>query len=311
MNAHLLPFPYNQSVNKSRLSTVYARLAAILYRIHQLTSPSPLILPSQSASVTIVCISDTHNATPSVPNGDVLIHAGDLTQHGTFAELQAQLDWLQSLPHAHKIVVAGNHDVLLDEAFAEKFPHRAVGTDGKTNSDLDWGDIIYLENSLTLPTHGGRELKVFGSPQTPELGVWAFQYPAIRDVWTDRIPEETEVVVVHGPPVLHGDVDKKGDGYLLRELRRVKPRLVVCGHVHDGHGESVLVHDDIESLAEEIGLGWRGFASLMQMLLLILCSWLRMLLGIRAKSKVTRIINAAVAPSEKHKRQKSAIVVQI
>jgi predicted phosphodiesterase len=34
-----------------------------------------------------VCISDTHNATIKLPKGDVLIHAGDLTNQGSFSEV--------------------------------------------------------------------------------------------------------------------------------------------------------------------------------------------------------------------------------
>lgn len=37
--------------------------------------------------VRFVCISDTHNQTLRLPKGDVLIHAGDLTNQGTFSEV--------------------------------------------------------------------------------------------------------------------------------------------------------------------------------------------------------------------------------
>ena len=64
-----------------------------------------------SYPIRVVCLSDTHDQVPSeVPDGDLLIHAGDLTNPGTAASIQKQLDWLASLPHPHKIVVAGNHD---------------------------------------------------------------------------------------------------------------------------------------------------------------------------------------------------------
>jgi hypothetical protein len=35
----------------------------------------------------IVCISDTHNSTVKLPKGDVLIHAGDLTNQGSYSEV--------------------------------------------------------------------------------------------------------------------------------------------------------------------------------------------------------------------------------
>jgi len=45
-----------------------------------------------------------------VPDGDVLVHAGDLCRAGTLDELAGTAAWLAALPHRHKIVVAGNHD---------------------------------------------------------------------------------------------------------------------------------------------------------------------------------------------------------
>jgi hypothetical protein len=60
----------------------------------------------------IVVISDTHSRHRHlvVPAGDILVHAGDLTARGTLEELQAFDQWLGTLPHAHKLVIAGNHD---------------------------------------------------------------------------------------------------------------------------------------------------------------------------------------------------------
>lgn len=61
--------------------------------------------------IRIVCVSDTHNLQPELPDGDILLHAGDLTVHGTFDEIQAQLTWLDGQSHRFKIVIAGNdHD---------------------------------------------------------------------------------------------------------------------------------------------------------------------------------------------------------
>lgn len=41
----------------------------------------------QQRRVRFVCISDTHNQTLRLPKGDVLVHAGDLTNQGTFSEV--------------------------------------------------------------------------------------------------------------------------------------------------------------------------------------------------------------------------------
>ena len=57
----------------------------------------------------LICISDTHNddCRSHVPDGDILLHAGDMTDFGTLEEFQAAVDWIISLPHPVKVVVAG------------------------------------------------------------------------------------------------------------------------------------------------------------------------------------------------------------
>lgn len=42
----------------------------------------------------IVCISDTHNCTVKLPKGDVLIHAGDLTNQGSHTEVRVPISVL-------------------------------------------------------------------------------------------------------------------------------------------------------------------------------------------------------------------------
>lgn len=308
MNSHLLPYPYNQT---RRSILRYDGLAKFLYDVYLQSQRSIVSTSNTTNPLRVVCISDTHNSTFDIPNGDILIHAGDLTQHGSFDEIQAQLKWLSSLPHPHKVMIAGNHDLLLDSSFTTRFPIRVSGSEPPI-SNFNWDDIIYLQNdSVVLDFPNGRKLKVYGSPETPEYGLWAFQYPAIRDVWTLQIPEDADVVVTHGPPALHCDVKKKGDGYLLRELRRVKPQLVVFSHVHDGYGEGRLFHDGVQSAAEDIALQrGSGLLTILRMSLYILVSWLRVLLGL-SQADTTRLVNAAVAPGANERSRKEPIVFEI
>ena len=54
-----------------------------------------------------MCISDTHSQVPSpafsVPHGDILIHAGDMTQWGEVPKVREFNDWIATLPHKHKV----------------------------------------------------------------------------------------------------------------------------------------------------------------------------------------------------------------
>ena len=64
--------------------------------------------------IRIVAIGDTHakHRWLTVPDGDILVHAGDLTNHGTLMELEDLDEFLRMLPHEYKIVIAGNHDFI-------------------------------------------------------------------------------------------------------------------------------------------------------------------------------------------------------
>lgn len=106
--------------------------AEVLIKAHQHPHALPGLTESNPCLLRIVCISDTHSRQPVVPDGDVLIHAGDLTENGSFDEVQEQLKWLASLSHRFKIFVAGNHDVLLDHAFLSKYPERRYGESNET-----------------------------------------------------------------------------------------------------------------------------------------------------------------------------------
>ncbi|KAF3008476.1 hypothetical protein E8E13_004609 [Curvularia kusanoi] len=199
----------------------------------------------------IVCISDTHNNTPKLPPGDVLIHAGDLTNQGSYDELERTVAWLEKAPFEVKIVVAGNHEITLDEQFYEEKGSRWKwpawqSPRGCMKLLRESKTITYLENqSMTVylkdPTGPQTCFKVFGSPSTPGPGNWAFQYQE-KDadrLWSS-IATDTDVVVTHTPPKGHCDAatkdDRSGCPSLLRRLAIVRPLLHVCGHIHEARG---------------------------------------------------------------------------
>jgi predicted phosphodiesterase len=91
----------------------------------------PSASPTQTAKTRILILSDTHSASPSpstaehafrhpLPKADVLLHCGDLTMVGHLDEYGKALDMLESVDAELKLVIAGNHDISLDEAFYER-----------------------------------------------------------------------------------------------------------------------------------------------------------------------------------------------
>lgn len=181
----------------------------------------------------IVFISDTHglHARVAIPEGDVLVHAGDLTGHGTVDEIRALDGFLAGLPHRHKIIIAGNHDWAFEREPDEA--RRAVR------------HAIYLQDEA-VEIDG---LRFYGSPWQPWFLDWAFNLPrgeALREVWS-RIPDDTDVLVTHGPPlqILDRCYDGRHVGCeALREavLERVRPRVHVFGHIHEAWGRFDSTH---------------------------------------------------------------------
>jgi len=76
-------------------------------------------IPKAEGHTRFVCVSDTHAQTqrltaPNMPEGDVLIHAGDFSNVGMEKDIIDFNAWLKDMPYDHKIVIAGNHDVSFD-----------------------------------------------------------------------------------------------------------------------------------------------------------------------------------------------------
>jgi hypothetical protein len=208
--------------------------------------------PSRYRKTRVVCVSDTHNTTPPLPKGDVLIHAGDLTNQGSLSELQRAIAWIEKAPYEAKIVIAGNHDITLDPTFYSEhgryFHNQNLQSPPACQAVLQNSpSIIYLNHTsahikLTNPDGPHTHFRVFGSPYSPEHGLWAFAYKPTEaaKLWT-AIPTNTDILVTHTPPAKHCDasaVKGKGAGCeaLRQALWRVRPKLHVCGHKHEGRG---------------------------------------------------------------------------
>lgn len=267
--------------------------------------------------IKIVCISDTHTTQPDLPDGDLLLHAGDLSEKGSLSEIQAQLTWLSSQPHKYKVIIAGNHDVLLDRGFLSKYPEWDHDP-GASPADLDFGSVKYLQDEsviLDFSDHGGQKLKIYGSPITPEYGVSAFQVPRGQDVWTGAVPVDTDILLTHGPPYGHLDgVRHAGSQHLAQEVARTRPRLVVFGHIHVGHGREDVQFHAVRRAYEGVQGGWRAWAAVMEMCVRVL--WERVLFlvmppGARRQEKTTTLVNAAVLGGGKHEYLRPAITVYL
>ena len=159
--------------------------------------------------IRMVCISDTHNASPgegyTPPSGDILIHAGDLTNNGQPSELRKALAWLQEADYEHKLLIAGNHDLTLDG----KYPNQHTEAEEIREMLRADDSITNLEHESKVVEIKGTKINVFGSPYSPASSEkkWAFQYPPSQaeDLWSS-IPSDTAILITHTPPAGHLDV---------------------------------------------------------------------------------------------------------
>ncbi|CAI6342588.1 unnamed protein product [Periconia digitata] len=266
--------------------------------------PAAPFHPYGTRPVTVVCISDTHNTQPHVPHGDILIHAGDLTQTGTYEELQTTLDWLNTLSHPHKIVIAGNHDILLD-------PNDPCA-DPVAKSSLEWGNIVYLNSeSADILCPNGRTLKVYGSPLTPRCGNCAFQYLRGRDVWTGQFPADTDILVTHGPPKGHLDAGHIGCQHLLSQVWRMKPRLHVFGHAHGGYGTETAQFDGLQKAYENAVISGGGLWNLGLAFLHFISAQFRSNFLGESPTAEALFVNAAALDGLRDDQQRRPIVVRM
>ncbi len=180
----------------------------------------------------LVCISDTHGDHDQVtlPDGDVLIHAGDITAHGSESDTRDFIEWFGKQAFAHRLFLAGNHDM-----YCETDPAKTMRW--SKEAGVTWlNDSGCVINGTTF----------WGSPITPRFHDWSFMCDPGADIekhW-NMIPNDTEVLITHGPPNGILDVverspssaENTGCESLLAHIKKHTPRLHIFGHIHECYG---------------------------------------------------------------------------
>ena len=202
------------------------------------------------------------------PPVDVLLHCGDLTQIGGVSSFKKALKMLRSIDAELKLVIAGNHDLELDQKHWEvQCDEDGVPEDPedhnlamKTMSGplADEAGVLFLnEGAHSFTLKSGARFTIYVSPYTPAYGDWAFAYKHHEDrfnkpdhvtngatsIATHPIPDAVDIVMTHGPP--KGILDwcpegNVGCNNLLQAIRRVKPRMHCFGHIHESNGVEII-----------------------------------------------------------------------
>jgi predicted phosphodiesterase len=178
----------------------------------------------------VVAVGDLHGTLPEIPPCDLLLLAGDLCPaenhqpwfQADWLNIEFRA-WLRNVPTRKIVGVAGNHDLTFQNT-----PHLVP-------RDLPW---TYLQDEALI----WEGMKIYGSPWQPWFFDWAFNAgpDELFEIWR-RIPDDTDILLLHGPPRGFGDRNDRGEStgcpHLLARIREVQPKLAVFGHIHEGRGE--------------------------------------------------------------------------
>lgn len=214
--------------------------------------------PITEDKVRFVCISDTHTKIEKldlkfVPDGDVLLHGGDFTNVGLPTDVVEFNKFLGKLPHKYKVVIAGNHDLTFDDDMVKNGRQDLMYRFGISTKNFEdqlsklevssvkqlLTNCIYLEDE-SVDIYG---IKIYGSPWQPEFCGWGFNLDRgqlLLDKW-NLIPDDTDILITHGPPLGYGDKCFDGQYVGCTELlstiqKRVKPKYHIAGHIHEDYG---------------------------------------------------------------------------
>lgn len=145
-----------------------------------------------------VVISDTHSKEKEIEwfrkqenldKVNTVIHCGDFSHsEKTFWDF---LKWYGALEIENKILICGNHDSVSYEMGYKKMKEVCAAY-----------HIDYLQDS-GIEIQG---IKIWGSPMSNEYGDWPFMANDFElDQYWQKIPDDTNVLITHGPAYNVGD----------------------------------------------------------------------------------------------------------
>lgn len=161
-----------------------------------------------------------------LPDGDVLVIAGDFLYAGTEREWYPRLEALAGIKkYKHKLFVPGNHDLF--------FQHYA----GPCIQEMKAAGVEPI--TPTKPRLDIDGVRFGGCPYVTNLQNWAYN-ASEEYIWEylDSIGR-VDVMISHAPPrgCLDG-VDRAhyGIAALRKYIAHYEPDIVICGHVHESYG---------------------------------------------------------------------------
>ena len=172
----------------------------------------------------IIYISDIHgkfDALSNLPKADLLIVGGDFTQFGSLDDFKGAVSCVKAVAPDF-LAVAGNLDVPEGDAFLAQEGH-------------------LLEPTGTVQRGGFSFAGISGANTSPFNTPYEWNDEAMEKRLAHFLPGQLDVLVSHTPPFDCGaDVIGSGISVGSKAVRnlveRVKPMIVLCGHIHEAKG---------------------------------------------------------------------------
>lgn len=192
----------------------------------------------------IDCISDLHGYYPNLEGGDLLILAGDYTASDKLSQWVKFYQWLAEQNYKKKIIISGNHDT-----------HMYLGypnTQSEVESLKEIIEFLDVDINFEYLYDSGTEfqgLKIWGSPWTqrfpgmnPHCMAFTCETDADLGIKFAFIPDDVDILITHSPALGVLDESKRkvrcGSQALHSILAyRIRPKLHVFGHIHEGYGQ--------------------------------------------------------------------------
>lgn len=228
----------------------------------------------------VLVLSDTHGQ-PLKHNidtrPDIVVHCGDFTEESKLHEFRTAIELLKSIDAPIKLVIAGNHDLTLDDRVYEE-ARRGVAAE----SDHDTGllDRVYVkvgearelfeteeaktagvylldEGNYEIELTNGALLSLYASPYTASRSSgWGFSYDPEdgekhRDIKKWDVWEKVDLIMTHSPPLGVLDrtesLSRAGSASLFRAMARVRPKVHCFGHIHEAWGARLVTWQPVLS----------------------------------------------------------------
>eukprot|EP01062_Namystynia_karyoxenos_P074839 TRINITY_DN7187_c0_g1_i1.p2 TRINITY_DN7187_c0_g1~~TRINITY_DN7187_c0_g1_i1.p2 ORF type:complete len:274 (+),score=71.70 TRINITY_DN7187_c0_g1_i1:99-824(+) len=184
----------------------------------------------------LVILSDTHTKHGQIelPDGDVLLHAGDFTYFGGAEHWQSFNAWLGQLQgrYAARVVTCGNHE-----------GHEGRGgplrdlTAAQVSQRLPNATHVLIDGAAEVAVRQDvRPLRIYGAPWQPQWCGTGY-HREDGDLRWPGLERGIDIAVTHSPPYGHGDASHgQGSHTLMRKIAAAAPLVHCFGHVHEGGG---------------------------------------------------------------------------